>query len=38
MRKADYFPEVVMPQRSGCVKFVGEDLGEEDRIRQQRAE
>jgi len=38
MRKADYFPETVMPKVSGCVTFTGEDLGEDERVKRQRAE
>ena len=31
MRKADYFPDQVKSQSSGCVWFRGEDQEEEDR-------
>ena len=31
MRKADYFPDAIKPNISGCVAFRGEDHEEEDR-------
>ena len=38
MRKADYFPDQVKGQSSGCVWFRGEDHEEEDRKKAQAAE
>ena len=37
MRKADYFPDQVKSQSSGCVWFRGEDDEEETRKKQQAA-
>tara|TARA_B110001450_G_C17384504_1_gene385081 strand:- start:295 stop:516 length:222 start_codon:yes stop_codon:yes gene_type:complete len=37
MRKADYFPDQVKSQSSGCVWFRGEDDEEESRKKQQAA-
>ena len=37
MRKADYFPEEVRAQSSGCVWFRGEDHEEEQRKKEQAA-
>ena len=38
MRKADYFPDEVRTDSSGCTWFRGEDHGDSQRVRDQQAE
>ena len=38
MRKADYLPQPVEPEYSGCVFFHGEDHDEEARKKRQQEE